>query len=50
MIKTIIGKLHSNSICKIKNKKWHGYVMPVKNDIFQKLDSFKLEKKIKKIY
>ena len=48
MIKTIIGKLHSNSICKIKNKKWHGYVMPVKNDIFQKLDSFKLEKKNKK--
>ena len=44
MIKTIIGDLDANCICRIKKKNWSGYVMPIKENIFQKLDTFKLEK------
>ncbi|WP_415323584.1 fumarylacetoacetate hydrolase family protein [Candidatus Pelagibacter sp. Uisw_127] len=47
-IKTIIGNLDKKSISKIKTKKWNGYVMPIKDNIFQKLDKFKLEKVDKK--
>ena len=47
-IKTIIGNLSKKSISKIKTKKWNGYVMPIKDNIFQKLDKFKLEKVDKK--
>ena len=43
MKKTIIGNLHKNCICRIKRKNWSGYVMPIKENIFQKLDNFKLE-------
>ena len=43
MRKTIIGNLHKDCICRIKRKNWSGYVMPIKENIFQKLDDFKLE-------
>ena len=48
LIKTIVGKLDSNCILKIKNKQWNGYVMPIKGNIFQKLTNFQLEKENKK--
>lgn len=48
IIKTIVGNLNSRCILKIKKKNWSGFVMPIKNNIFQKLDSFKLEKINKK--
>ena len=47
-VKTIIGNLDKKSISRIKNKSWDGYVMPIKDNIFQKLDKFKLEKINKK--
>jgi len=48
IIKTIVGNLNSRCILKIKKKNWSGFVMPIKGNIFQKLDSFKLEKINKK--
>ena len=48
IIKTIVGNLNSRCILKIKKKNWSGFVMPIKGNIFQKLDKFKLEKINKK--
>ena len=44
IIKTIVGNLNSRCILKIKKQNWSGFVMPIKGNIFQKLDGFKLEK------
>jgi len=48
MTKTIIGDLDKDCICRIKKKNWSGYGMPIKKNIFQKLNNFKLEKINKK--